>query len=361
MALSGSLREFALWEIVQLLSGQKKTGRLHLERGGERYSLYFLDGRIAGAREPGLAPNDPLMKFLRRVRWLSDEQLRGIESLNAESGRDLVDLLLNGRYVDAEELLALYERMVLDLLFRMLRWEDGEYSFTAVVPPECALPISLSTDSLLMEAARRVDEYRRQMSELPDAHVILGLRELPDPDAALSDSEKELFGLVDGRRTLAEVVAQAPVTDYEAMEGIGHLLENRWIEIVGAREVGGEMPVVPEEVPAPVSRGKEILATLVYAAVLTLLLIFTSPLRQNPSAASPVPTQDVFERGRWGDLEMALEVYRCEKGVYPGRLQDLVTGEWLRSSQLKFSGYRLDYVPGADGASYRLEAVPEKN
>jgi hypothetical protein len=356
MAMSGSLREFALWEIVQLLSSQKKTGRLQLTRGSERFSLYFLDGRIAGAREPGLSPGDPLMKFLRRVRWLSEEQLRGIESLNAESGRDLVDLLLNGRYIDAEELTSLYERVVLDLLFRMLRWEDGEYSFTAVVPPDSALRVSLSTDSLLMEAARRVDEYRRQMSELPDAHVILGLRELPDPDAPLSDSETELFGLVDGRRTLAEVVAQSPLTDYEAMEGVGRLMENRWIEIVGTRDVGGDVPEA--EIPAPrPSRSREIAATGAYAVALVLLLIFSSPLRRGSPAAPGPPESDPFGRRSWIDVQMALDVYQAEKGVYPERLEDLVTGEWLRPSQLRFAGFRLQYAPSNDGSAYRLAAV----
>lgn len=360
MAMSGSLREFALWEIVQLLSSQKKTGRLQLARGNERYSLYFVDGRIAGAREPGLSPSDPLMRFLRRVRWLSEEQLRGVETLNAESGRDLVDLLLNGRYLDEEELTGLYERMVIDLLFRMLRWEDGDYSFTAVAPPESALPLSLSTDSLLMESARRVDEYRRQMSELPDAHVILGLRELPDPDAPLSDGEKELFALVDGRQTLAEVVAQAPLTDYEAMEGIGRLIENRWIEIVGAREVGGE---VPESEPVAISRpsrAREFLAAVVYAAALVLVLVFSSPLREAESNSGLPPARDPYLRARWMDVETALDVYRAEKGSYPARLDDLLAGEWLRPSQLRFAGYSLRYVTDADRAGYRLEALPER-
>ena len=357
MAMSGSLREFALWEIVQLLSSQKKTGRLELARGGERIALYFLDGRIAAAREPGLLPGDPLMRFLRRVRWLSDEQLRGIESLNAESGRDLVDLLLNGRYIDAEELAALYERMVLDLLFRMLRWEDGEYSFDAVVPPDSALRVSMSTDSLLMEAARRVDEYRRQMSELPDAHVILGLRELPDPDAPLSDSEKELFGLVDGRRTLAEVVAQAPLTDYEAMEGVGHLLENRWIEIVGTRDVGGEVPEAAPPAPRP-SRSRELAATFAYAALVVALLVVSAPLRGGPAPPRVAPYEDPYGRMAWEDVRMALAAYHAEKGAYPERLEDLVAGEWLRAAQLRFRGYTLRYEAGRDGSGYRLTAVP---
>jgi len=360
MALQGSLHEFALWEIVQLLSSQKKTGRLLLRNNTEQVPLYFLDGRIAGCREPGLTPNDPLMRFLRRVRWLSEEQLRGIESLNAESGRDLVDLLINGRYVDSEELQALYERLVLDLLFRMLRWETGDYSFSTVVPPESACRISLSTDSVLMEAARRVDEHKRQLQQLPDGHLILGLRELPDPDAPLSDEEKELFGLVDGKRTLGEIVQEAPLTDYEAMEGLARLLESRWIEIVGKREVGGEAPpqqVVPER---RVSRAKEFVLTGALAAVAVALFVLTTPLRTPVPTSGLSPDRDFDQRSRWNDVQMAIEVYRADKGAYPPALDDLVQNEWLRPTQLRFDGYELRYRRTDDGSSYTLTAVAKK-
>jgi hypothetical protein len=230
MDLSGSLREFHLSEIVQLLSGQRKTGRLTLTQGEEDACLYFEDGRLVAVREPGLAPNDPLMRFLRRVHWLSDEQLHGIETLHTESHRDLVDILLNGRYLDAEELTVLYERMTIDLLFRLLSWEDAAYAFSVCNPPESSLPISFSTDGLLMESVRRIDESRRYLQELPEGHEIPGLRELPDPDASLSEDEKELFALVDSNRTIAEIVAEAPLCDFEALEGLSSLFENGWVE-----------------------------------------------------------------------------------------------------------------------------------
>jgi len=100
MALSGSLREFSLSEILQLLSSQRKTGSLRLTRGSDMRVVYLLEGRIASMRDRGFSEEDPLARFLRRVHRLSEEQLRGIASIHAESNRDLVDLLLNGRYIE---------------------------------------------------------------------------------------------------------------------------------------------------------------------------------------------------------------------------------------------------------------------
>src|SRR5688572_21521085 len=243
MALSGSLREFALSEILQLLSSQRKTGSLRLTRGSETRVIYLLEGRVAAVRDHGMSGEDPMARFLRRIHRLSDEQLRGIASIHAESGRDLVDLLLNGRYIEREELSMLYERMVLDVLHDVLGWDDGVYSFSNVTPPESVLPVSLSTESMLMEAVRRTDEMRRYQGKLNDPGLVLGLRELPDPDAALSEEEKELFGLVDGRRALGELLAESSLTDYEAYEALFRLVEAGWIELQGRR--------APEE-PAPV-------------------------------------------------------------------------------------------------------------
>ena len=353
MDLSGSLREFHLSEIVQLLSSQRKTGRLTLTRGDDDASLYFEDGRLAGAREPGLQKDDPLMKFLRRVHWLSDEQLRGIESLHSESDRDLIDILLNGRYLESEELTALYERMSIDIVFHLLSWDDANYSFTAGPPPETHLPVSYSTEGILMESVRRIDESRRYLQELPEAHEIPGLKELPDPDASLGEDEKELFALVDGNRTIAEIVAQAPLCDFEALEGLSSLFENGWLEIVGSREVGG-LRVASKPAPKPASRRSEILMTGALAGLVVTLLLITAPLRVPPTSQALAPDKDVFRRAHWGDIEMALSVYREEQGNYPAKLALLISSEWITAGQLRFSGYQLQYTCSEDGQSYEL-------
>jgi hypothetical protein len=355
MSLSGSLREFHLSEIVQLLSGQRKTGKLHLQQGEEETSLYFEDGRLVAVREPGLSANDPLMKFLRRVHWLSDEQLHGIETLHAESGRDLVDILLNGRYLDAEELTVLYERMTIDQLFRLLGWDNATYSFSAGDPPPSSLALSFSTDGLLMESVRRLDESRRYLHELPEGHEIPGLRELPDPDTSLGEDEKELFALVDGNRTIAEVVAEAPLCDFEALEGLHSLFENGWLEVVGSREVGG-VRVASKPSPRPVSRRSEFAMTAALAGLVIVLTLITMPLRRAPSEAASSPEADVFQRERWGDVEMALEVYERANGRYPERLAQLVESEWLVASQLRFPGFTLVYECSESGGSYELSA-----
>ena len=357
-ALSGSLREFHLSEIVQLLSGQRKTGCLTLTSEKDQVHLYFEEGRLCSVRPPGLTDRDPLMLFLRRTRWLSEEQLRGVESLHAESGRDLVDILLNGRYMDGEDLTTVYERMAIDLLFRLLSWEDAQYSFAPGPPPDSTLKIAFTTEAMLMESVRRVDEHRRYLRELPEAHEIPGLRELPDPDAELTEEEKEIFALVDGNRTVAEIVANAPLCDFEALEGLSTLFENKWLEVVGSREVGGTRIERKVETGAPKRKPMEWVFVGSIAVGLVALVVTTTPMRFRPPTEVGHPGSDPHERARMADIRAAIAVYRHENGHFPSELSQLVKAEWMRAEQLRFPGYELRYVVLPDGRGYTLE--PER-
>lgn len=356
MALSGSLREFALSEILQLLSSQRKTGSLRLTRGGDMRVVYLLEGRIASMRDRGFGDDDPLGRFLRRVHRLSEEQMRGIASIHAESNRDLVDLLLNGRYIEREELAMLYERMVLDVLHDILSWDDGNYSFSNVSPPESALQVSLSTESMLMEAVRRQDELARYRQKLTDPSIVLGLKELPDPDAPLGEDEKELFGLVDGRHSLGELVGEAPFTDFEAYEALYRLLDAGWIEIQGRRAPD----LVDEEVlPIRAGLGATWRTEGVLAGACIILVLFVQLMSMKttrPTNASGAPEANVYATLGMRDVRAALEAERARTGRYPGTLEALVDAGWLEKSQLTPAGAALRY--GIADSAYALELVP---
>ena len=361
MALSGSLREFALSEVLQLLSGQRKTGSLRLTRGNETKVLYLLEGRIAAVRDRGMGPDDPLAGFLRRIHRFSDEQMRGVASIHAESGRDLVDLLLNGRYIEREELSMLYERMVLDVLHEVLNWDDGIYSFSNVTPPESVLPMSLSTESMLMEAVRRTDEMRRYQGKLNHPGLVLGLRELPDPDAALSEEEKELFGLVDGRRTLGELVAESALTEYEAYEALYRLVEAGWIELQGRR--AQEEPVAVDPNTARRVLGATWRTDLVLAGMAVALVVVIQVLAWRTAPAMPAPdparvsVDDPYAALALRDVRFALDLHRIRHGSYPSSLDALVGEGWLEPRQTGYAGLRLEYEPSPDRGAYTLDVT----
>src|SRR6267142_202785 len=223
MALQGNLRDYSATEILQLLGSQKKTGRLILESGAMRAMVFVQDGRIVSTRPPGLTKDDPLVSFLRHINRLTDEQVLGLMTMHQESRRDLEDLLVNGRYMEHQDITAFVERQILDTLMTIMAWPDGAYRFDPNQRWDAPSLVRLSMDGVLIEIARRVDEEKRYAKVFYDPSLLLSVRDLPDPDEPFSEEETELLGLVDGRRTVEEIVEQAPLSPFEARDALNRI------------------------------------------------------------------------------------------------------------------------------------------
>ncbi len=361
MALQGNLRDFSATEILQLLGSQKKTGCLLMEWNTEKAVIFVQEGRLVSTRRPGLLKDDSLLVFLRRVHRLSDEQTRGILTIQRESDRDLEDLLLNGRYLEADELAAFVERQILDDLMRLVRWENGNYRFDPNQRWTQAPLVRLNIEGALIEAARRVDEQKRFVTLFKDPHQLLGVRDLPDPNEPLSEEERELFGIIDGQHTILAIVESAPLSEYEAYEALQRMLEANWVEVVGRRDPGLPFDNPPRPAAHPAHRPRQ----LVHEAVIALTLIgclaaLNLGARWMSGPRGERPERDVFVAAQVRDLRFALELYHRERGSYPAHLQDLVEDRWVEPRQTHVEGYRVSYHVERDGADYRLAVDPDR-
>jgi uncharacterized protein DUF4388 len=354
MALQGNLRDFSVSEILQLLGTQHKTGCLLLQRDGEKCVVYVNDGRIVSARDPGLRAEDPMVRFLRMIHRLTDEQYEGLLTLHRETGRDLEDLLINGTYMDQQELTSYVERQILDSLFRLSHWDSGSYLFDPSMTWKGARLVSLSIEGALIESARRADEHKRHRGIFADPHQLMGVRDLPDPDEQLSDEERELFGIVDGKHTVGEITEAASMTEYEAHEALHRMVEAQWLEFVGRREPGA---VAPEPVQRAMPRARTLAREfLVFAVALIVVAgLVVGGRFVNRSTPAPPARGDVFVATQMRDLRKILDLYRREHGEFPERLSQLVDDDWLSERDLEIPAYHLTYSRTASGADYRLQ------
>ena len=362
MALQGNLRDFSAMEILQLVGSQKKSGCLVMEWNTERFQVWVTDGRVVSTRQPGLAKDDALAGFLKKIHRLSDEQFRGLVTIQKESGRDLEDLLVKGRYLDTDELAPLVERQILDDLSRLVRWENGSYRFDPNTKWPGSTLVSLSMESVMIEAARRVDEQKRFVTVFRDPHQLLGVRDLPDPDEPLSDEEREIFGIVDGQHTVAQVVEAAPLTEYETYEALQRMFESQWVEFVGRRDPGYVPPVTP--IAPPVRNAHRAPAWFREVAVGLAVLAAVGMVRfaaaHVPQARAPEPGTDVYAAAEVRDLREALELFARERGAYPRKLEDMADDRWLAESQLHVPGYVIRYHMVDGGRDYALALQPDR-
>ncbi len=172
--VTGQVQAMNLESLVQLLENERRTVRLVLMRGIERGEIVFVDGAITQA--------------VQRARW-----------------------------GDAA-------------VYQLLTWREGTFRIEALeAPSQTGGPVTKPNRALLFEGMRRLDELPGLREGLPDPRVAMvvaeelrdALQKQAQPDAAA------LLGLLDGTRSLDDVLAQSPFDDWTTLKDLSYLVSAR--------------------------------------------------------------------------------------------------------------------------------------
>lgn len=218
MALEGPLKDLHIQDVFQLLDLGRKSGVLRVtsELRQTAGTVCFERGGVVAAAV-GSDPQ-PLGARLVRTGKITAADLDRARSLQTGGdGRRLGDILVGLGAISRRELERQLKAQIEEAVFELLRWSEGYFRFEEGVPCHAAVesPVRFPTEALLMEAARRIDEWSRIGSKV--SHLRLVPR-LPEPEAQASDPldlvpfEWEVLAAVDGARdlhSLAEVLGRS--------------------------------------------------------------------------------------------------------------------------------------------------------
>lgn len=224
MRLEGTLDAFSLPDIFQLLSFTKKTGTLHLRRAGETGThgvVHLRDGAVTGARSD--EGRQALGRRLVGTGLVDDDALEEAASVVAEQpttglARALHDL--GG--LDPEMLRELAVEQATDAVFDLLRWPDGEFAFVVDEPDPDDLGAVLPVDEVVAEGRRRLEHWQSLADAVaPDAVVTVAAA--PEQDPVLSREEWAMLSVVDGRRTVSDIVVLSGRGEYAVVTALAGL------------------------------------------------------------------------------------------------------------------------------------------
>jgi len=224
MRLEGTLDAFSLPDIFQLLSFTKKTGTLHLRRAGETGThgvVHLRDGAVTGARSD--EGRQALGRRLVGTGLVDDDALEEAASVVAEQpttglARALHDL--GG--LDPEMLRELAVEQATDAVFDLLRWPDGEFAFVVDEPDPDDLGAVLPVEEVVAEGRRRIEHWQSLADAVaPDAVVTVAAA--PEQDPVLSREEWAMLSLVDGRRTVSDIVVLSGRGEYAVVTALAGL------------------------------------------------------------------------------------------------------------------------------------------
>ena len=188
MAIAGSLKEASLPDVLQLLAMGKKTGCLSVTHRNNFGYIYFDKGRICYAsivnRRDRLG--DMLVKTRRRSRRRSSTRRSRCRTGAATSGS--ASCSSSRARSRASSCTTRSSVQIQEAVYFLFTWNQGTFNFEAdVAPDEQDFLVSINPESLLLEGARRVDEWSLIEKKIPSLrHRVRGRSRKRSPRATSS-------------------------------------------------------------------------------------------------------------------------------------------------------------------------------
>jgi hypothetical protein len=190
MSFQGSLAELPLPDVIQLVSSSGKTGCFHLTDGDVKGQIYIQEGRIVHAQ---------------------------VEDLSGE-----------------------------EAVYQLAIWSRGEFFFETGATV-AANTISKTNTNLLMEAARRLDEWRVLQKKVPSMDLVpeFVIPEGREGQINLNTSEWLILSKIDGRRSIKAIANASSHSTFEACKILYGLIATNLIRLKEAPAAPAPRPAAP--------------------------------------------------------------------------------------------------------------------
>lgn len=241
MALKGDLASVDLAQMFQMLALNKKVGLLSIQSPKLWKVLYF-DGRgVTLYYNPHYLLDRAISAFVRGGRL----EIAAVEELRAHSSRNqlpLQDALLAGGYLEESDLAGQMRYELEEEIYALFFCKDARFEFHEGVDrlPDHEGVVDdrffFHTDSVIMEAARRIDEWAYIAERIPSP-----LEVFCPTDRRLDPRKVDEFGAivhaqVDGCRSIARIIELTALPEFTVYKSLSQLAD-----------AGFVMPVPPDD------------------------------------------------------------------------------------------------------------------
>lgn len=333
MALQGTLRDFSIAEIFQLIGQQQKTGMLTVTRDKELVHVIFDQGRVVGAAEGDHGEDDRLADRLERMGLLSQEQIHELRGTQRGSLRRIGPMLAEQGTLPKEDLTDLLRLEMINVVLGLFRWESGQYEFSSRrVRFEPEFAIGVPAEQVLLDGLRAKDEWPSIDRSLPTLSAVPERAGEAEPEEEGDGGpERMVWDLVDGKRSLRAIIDESRMGEFEACRILANFKTRGYIQLAARGGAIARSNRWQERYPPGALTA--CLAAVIGCGLLAGSLLGPAIGRVRGGSGlvlSRADTSAVLMENRRSRIREALEVYRIERGHYPVRLDELVSTGLLR-------------------------------
>ncbi len=236
MAIEGPLQELSIQDVLQLLDLAHKTGVLTIrsESLDDEAIVHFSKGAIVFAVRRRSTRR--LGQLMIRAGKLTQRELdSALDLQRRDPTRRLAEILLEMGSITEEELERQLRFQMEETIYEVMAWDEGYFKFEERVEiASNRLLARVRVESLLMEGARRIDEWTRLESKIPGAEAIPALAPTKEGEATpleLRPEEWEVLAEVDGERDLGQIAADLGRSSFDIARTIYGLVSMGVVQV----------------------------------------------------------------------------------------------------------------------------------
>jgi len=216
----GTIQSIGLPQLLSHFRSQRKTGTLVIKSLAFTKKVYFQKGDAIFASST--YEDDRLGEMLVKAGKITLEQYDKASEVLRETRKRLGAILVELGYINPKDLFWGVKYQVKEIICSLFQLEEAEYDFIeGTIPTNEVITLKMSMGNLIYEGVKRIDNLTRIRNEMPASDTVLKLSADPATlfqNVELSPQDRKMLSLVDGVKTLKELIDNALIGSFEAMK-----------------------------------------------------------------------------------------------------------------------------------------------
>ena len=234
-------------DLLQFVATNQNTGTLQVRKQQILKMIFFEKGKIISSSSSD--PKDYLGHFLVSQGYITENDLRIAMEVQRSSRMLLGKILVMSGKVSENDMVRLLKLKTEETIYSLFFWDEGEFTFyDDEFVNRLFVRISLDPQGLIFEGVLRKDEWLRIRHVFPNNNILL--ERIPNNEPDLSSSTplvKTIFELVDGKRTIEDIILAAHSVDYPVCNALFRFYEDGYLRITRFLEAPTERRIAEGE------------------------------------------------------------------------------------------------------------------
>lgn len=300
MAFKGTLKDFRVPDVLQIISLQKKTGILTFTSSDGFITLVFDKGSIVGVDAFPKKIEMRVGTVLEKQNLISKDMVYRALSIQKRTNQKIGEILLSMGLISNESVKEALRTQATEIVLSLFKWKRGEYSFKSmynidtsiksVIPP-------LSTHSIIMQGVQMLDEWPMIKELIPNENIVFEPlpvdektikiveeyedEETKDDKIYINKAETDLLKYINGENSVNDLFELGILTTYKLYKSLYNLINK---SVIKAKEKVSSIKINEEKIynELKLLSGKKIATLsnlLLILFILILFITFFNPLK----------------------------------------------------------------------------------